>query len=57
MAGHVRLKNESMEDENYHNLMKWLICVQHELKNTKYMYEHYSCNKLNFRCTSMDKHV
>ena len=25
MASHARLKNESMEDEKYHNLMWWLI--------------------------------
>ena len=25
MAVHVRLKNEFMEDEKYHNLMRWLI--------------------------------
>ena len=42
MSAHAHLKNEFMEDEKYHNLTRWLICVQHELKNlyTKYMYEH-----------------
>ena len=24
MAAHARLKNELMEDEKYHNLMRWL---------------------------------
>ena len=26
-AVHARLKNEFTEDEKYHNLMRWLICV------------------------------
>ena len=26
MAAHAHLKNESMEDEKYRNLMTWLIC-------------------------------
>ena len=27
MAAHARLKNESTEDEKYHNLMSWLNCT------------------------------
>ena len=27
MAAHARLKNEFMEDEKYHNLILFLICV------------------------------
>ena len=30
MAAHVRLKNEFMMDEKYHNLMRWLICCNTE---------------------------
>ena len=26
MAAHARLKNEFIEDEQYHNLIRWLIC-------------------------------
>ena len=28
MAEHTHLKNEFTEDEMYHNLMQWLICVK-----------------------------